>query len=358
MVITAPKSITSRQDAVQKFHRAWFGALELQDRDFDKAAAHIAAWGHNDWTGVTAANAASDWDAQLRKIAQADLAQNVAVLAQPAALMARIDDARVAWTRSGAKLVGTSSGLAVDGQFAQQVAVETSARGGKQTYSFPNTTFAFAGEQVAQSVPAIEQAATATIEPPTPSVTPTSSPATATPDAQQTPGAQPSPTIELIALNAPTATAAPKSSPTPIATAAVAQTTTVSSTAASKSVIAVLPCARFEFVPESDTLLAESKQLLDDCAVKTLKQTVNVILRIDGSAAWPGPAGTYTRQDIENIALRRAEAIAAYLVEQGVDKRRLFVTHHMPPQPHWESTDLDLLAQDRYVALSLLTGGR
>ncbi len=122
--------------------------------------------------------------------------------------------------------------------------------------------------------------------------------------------------------------------------------------------LAVLPCRRFSFVPESTALTIESRRILDDCVVPTLQQSVGLFLRVKGSAAWPGPKGTYTKDDILKIAQGRAQSVVDYLVSQGIDRSRFIVESTLPPQSHWETDNADLQAEDRYVEMTLLTVGR
>jgi ABC-type nitrate/sulfonate/bicarbonate transport system substrate-binding protein len=122
--------------------------------------------------------------------------------------------------------------------------------------------------------------------------------------------------------------------------------------------LAVLPCQRFSFVPESTMLTLESRRILDDCVVPTLQQSVGLFLRVKGSAAWPGPRGTYTQQQILDFGRARAQSVVDYLASQGVDRARFMVEATLPPQDHWETEDPDKQAQDRYVEMTLVTVGR
>jgi ABC-type amino acid transport substrate-binding protein len=122
--------------------------------------------------------------------------------------------------------------------------------------------------------------------------------------------------------------------------------------------LAVLPCRRFSFVPESTALTLESRRILDDCVVPTLQQSVGLFLRVKGSAAWPGPKGTYKQEEILKFAEARAQAVVDYLVSQKIDRTRFIVEATLPPQEHWETEDAELQAADRYVEMTLLTVGR
>lgn len=122
--------------------------------------------------------------------------------------------------------------------------------------------------------------------------------------------------------------------------------------------LAVLPCRRFTFLPESTELTLESRRILDDCVLPTLSQSVGLFLRVEGSAAWPGPAGTYTEQDILEFAEARAQSVVDYLVSQGIDPARFILEVKLPPQEHWETEDPEIQAEDRYVEMTLITVGR
>ena len=122
--------------------------------------------------------------------------------------------------------------------------------------------------------------------------------------------------------------------------------------------LAVLPCRRFTFVPESTALTLESRRILDDCVAPTLQQSVGLFLRVKGSAAWPGPKGTYKQDEILQFAQARAQSVVDYLVSQGIDRSRFIVEATLPPQEHWETEDADIQAEDRYVEMTLLTVGR
>lgn len=122
--------------------------------------------------------------------------------------------------------------------------------------------------------------------------------------------------------------------------------------------LAVLPCRTFAFLPESTELTLESRRILDSCVVPTLTQSVGLFLRVKGSSAWPGPAGTYTQEEILEFAEARAQSVVDYLVTQGIDPARFIVEATLPPEDHWETEDAELQAQDRYVEMTLITVGR
>lgn len=122
--------------------------------------------------------------------------------------------------------------------------------------------------------------------------------------------------------------------------------------------LAVLPCRRFAFVPESTELTLESRRILDECVVPTLLQSVGLFLRVKGSSAWPGPPGAYTQQEILEFAEARSQSVVDYLVSQGIDPARFIVEATLPPEDHWETEDPEKQAEDRYVEMSLITVGR
>lgn len=122
--------------------------------------------------------------------------------------------------------------------------------------------------------------------------------------------------------------------------------------------LAVLPCRRFTFLPESTELTLESRRILDDCVLPILQQSVGLFLRVQGSSAWPGPPGTYRQEEILEFAEARAQSVVDYLVSQGIDPARFIVEGVLPPESHWETEDPDVQAEDRYVEMSLITSGR
>ncbi|MCX7682202.1 MAG: ABC transporter substrate-binding protein [Anaerolineae bacterium] len=122
--------------------------------------------------------------------------------------------------------------------------------------------------------------------------------------------------------------------------------------------LAVLPCRRFTFLPESTELTLESRRILDDCVLPTLSQSVGLFLRVKGCAAWPGPPGTYTKEEILEFARARAQSVVDYLVSQGIDPARFIVEATLPPEEHWETEDPAIQAEDRYVEMTLVTVGR
>ena len=122
--------------------------------------------------------------------------------------------------------------------------------------------------------------------------------------------------------------------------------------------LVVLPCRRFTFLPESTELTLESRRILDDCVMPTLLQSVGLFLKVRGSAAWPGPPGTYTEQEVLEFAEARAQSVVDYLVSQEIDRARFIVEGTLPPENHWETEDAEVQAEDRYVEMTLITVGR
>ena len=122
--------------------------------------------------------------------------------------------------------------------------------------------------------------------------------------------------------------------------------------------LAVLPCRRFTFLPESTELTLESRRILDDCVMPTLSQSVGLFLRVKGSSAWPGPPGTYAREEILEFAEARAQSVVEYLVSQDIDPARFIVEATLPPEERWETEDPDRQAEDRFVEMTLITVGR
>jgi ABC-type amino acid transport substrate-binding protein len=122
--------------------------------------------------------------------------------------------------------------------------------------------------------------------------------------------------------------------------------------------LAVLPCRRFAFLPESTELTLESRRILDECVMPTLTQSVGLLLQVKGSSAWPGPAGTFTESEILEFAEARAQSVVDYMVSQGIDPARFIVEGALPPRSHWETEDPEVQAEDRFVEMTLITVGR
>ena len=122
--------------------------------------------------------------------------------------------------------------------------------------------------------------------------------------------------------------------------------------------LAVLPCRRFSFLPDSTELTLESRRILDECVVPTMSQSVGLLLEVEGSAAWPAHDPPYTEEEILEFAEARAQSVVDYLVSQGIDEARFIVTATLPPEDHWRTDDPEIQAEDRYVEMTLITTGR
>jgi len=122
--------------------------------------------------------------------------------------------------------------------------------------------------------------------------------------------------------------------------------------------LAVLPCRRFSFLPDSTELTLESRRILDECVVPTMSQSVGLLLEVKGSAAWPENDPPYTEEEILEFAEARAQSVVDYLVSQGLDEARFIVTATLPPEDHWRTDDPEIQAEDRFVEMTLITTGR
>ncbi|MCC7449460.1 MAG: OmpA family protein [Anaerolineae bacterium] len=119
--------------------------------------------------------------------------------------------------------------------------------------------------------------------------------------------------------------------------------------------LAVLPCRKFDFLPNSTEMIQESKQILDSCVIPILHSSTGIYLKIVGSAAWlPGD----TEQINRDFAMKRAQAVADYLKSKGIDPKRLTLDVRVPPEERRNITDGLEQAKDRYVEMSLITVGR
>ncbi len=119
----------------------------------------------------------------------------------------------------------------------------------------------------------------------------------------------------------------------------------------------VLPCRRYGFLPNTVTLTEHSKRILDICVLPALRQRPAAQLSIVGSAAWPGPPGAFSAEQIQAFGLQRAQAVADYLIANGIAAERLRLNSVLPPEARRNTSDLSLQAEDRFVEMTLSLGG-
>ncbi|MBN1890574.1 MAG: ABC transporter substrate-binding protein [Thermoflexales bacterium] len=278
VVVTSRQSIANKANTVQSFHDAWFDTMKAQVENFDTAAAHIAQWGHNDWSFVYPDSASADLRTWLEHVAQADLGDNAFVMRDTSPIVNRLDIARRVWAASGAEAPKDEVASLINPGFVSRSAAQAQLQANGKPV---NDSFSISAK------------------------------------------------LDLSGVGGDDA-----------------------------ATLAVLPCSRFNFVPESTELTLESRRILDDCALPTLQQSVGLFLRVKGCSAWPGPPGTYTEQEILDFARARAQSVVDYLASQGIDRTRFVVEATLPPPEHRETEDADLQAQDRYVEMTLVTVGR
>jgi len=117
-----------------------------------------------------------------------------------------------------------------------------------------------------------------------------------------------------------------------------------------------LPLEQINFEPESSRLTFQSHQDIINQVLPALRSS-RLYLKIEGSAAWPGPLGRFTKNDIDQVAKERAQSLAQLLSGQGIDPNRLVIGTIDSKFPN--SINEDELARDRIVHFTLLTvGGR
>lgn len=120
--------------------------------------------------------------------------------------------------------------------------------------------------------------------------------------------------------------------------------------------IVKLPLEKIDFEPNSTRLTATAREDLDTQVLPVLRSS-SLYLKIEGSSAWPGPAGAFTAEQIRQFALDRATSVATYLAQQGIDPNRLIISALDPKFPN--SVVEAELVQDRIVRFTLVTtGGR
>lgn len=312
-VITGRASIANKPQLVQAFHNAWFQALKQQIEDVDGAADMVSRWGHNAWTGVEPTRDQSDIRFGVSAVAQATLLDNQRLADNALPVSGILTSARAFWEAelraAGAAVPAGTPAIddLLDFTFVRQAA----QRSDLQSSATPvNSSFSLRGDASAVTGDPSSQ-------PDTGDVVPVQTAA--------------SPVV---------ATAAPELGTDEAAT------------------VAVLPCRKFTFLPNSSDLTDESKRLLDVCVVPTLQQRAGLFMQVRGSAAWPGPAGTFTENQIREFAVARAQSIVTYLVSRGIDARRFVVESAIPPAERREIEDPIEQSLDRWVEMTLLAGGR
>jgi NitT/TauT family transport system substrate-binding protein len=117
-----------------------------------------------------------------------------------------------------------------------------------------------------------------------------------------------------------------------------------------------LPLEKIDFEPESTRLTKKATEDLTTQVLPVLRSS-RLYLKIDGSAAWPGPPGRFSAEDIRSFAEQRALSVQQFLAGQGIDPNRLIIGTLEPKFPN--STNEAELVQDRIVRFTLVTtGGR
>jgi hypothetical protein len=120
-------------------------------------------------------------------------------------------------------------------------------------------------------------------------------------------------------------------------------------------VLAQLPFEKIEFLPNSVELTIEGEKRLQEDVLPVMLASPSLVLELKGSAALPS-SEQYTMEGSLNFALRRANTIADWLINNEVDPDRLIVTRVDAPQ-YPRSTDAQLLEKDRFVQFTLYTVG-
>jgi NitT/TauT family transport system substrate-binding protein len=124
----------------------------------------------------------------------------------------------------------------------------------------------------------------------------------------------------------------------------------------SADAVVTLPLEKIDFQPESVRLTDQAVSDLTTQVLPVLRSS-QLYLKIEGSAAWPGPEGRYTEAQIVEVARGRADSVAQFLAQQGIDPNRLIVS--TIPSKFPNSVSEAELVQDRIVRFTLVTtGGR
>jgi hypothetical protein len=124
----------------------------------------------------------------------------------------------------------------------------------------------------------------------------------------------------------------------------------------SAEAVVKLPLEKIDFEPESTRLTQKATEDLTSQVLPVLRSS-RLYLKIEGSAAWPGPEGRFSQEDIRSFAEARALSVQQFLAGQGIDPNRLIIGTLDPKFPN--STNEAELVQDRIVRFTLVTtGGR
>jgi NitT/TauT family transport system substrate-binding protein len=117
-----------------------------------------------------------------------------------------------------------------------------------------------------------------------------------------------------------------------------------------------LPLEQIDFEADSSRIAEKARKDLSEQVLPVLRAS-RLYLRIDGSAAWPGPQGRFSAEEIRTFATERATSVATFLSLQGIDPNRLIIGALDSKYPN--SINEDELAQDRIVRFTLIAiGGR
>lgn len=139
VIVTSRDTIANDANLVQNFHNAWFATLKDQVENFDTAAAHIANWGHNDWSFVYPESASDDLRAWLESVAQADLGDNAFVMRDTRPIVNRLSIARRVWAASDVPVPNDNVEELVNPGFviraAEQASLQPNGRPVNDTFS-------------------------------------------------------------------------------------------------------------------------------------------------------------------------------------------------------------------------------
>jgi len=293
-IVTSRKAVQTKPELVQAFHNAWFSALQAQLEDYDAAAELIARWGHHDWMGVPASDTSRVFRSGFAHVAQAGFQDNINVMQNVEPIIDRLSISTRLWREAGFMTVDDPPNVLIDSRFVLQAANDVAHL--LQLPGKPlNDRFTLA------SIGRF--------------------------DGTKTNAGN----VSVIEVSAGEAL--------PVDEAA----TDIK-----------LPCRHFSFKPNSAQLTEDSQRILDFCVVPILKQRAGLYLQIKGSAAWP--RGSYTEKEILNFGMARARAIGQYLMSRQLDPSRFVITSVLPTEDHRGISDAEILAADRYVEMTLLTG--
>ena len=128
----------------------------------------------------------------------------------------------------------------------------------------------------------------------------------------------------------------------------------------SEKIVATLPSAYIEFMPDSADYKAETaaKETIEKKFVSVLRLTDNTVLYLKGGYAMPGGCQGCTDAGGVEWAIKRAEKVRQTIIHQyNIPETRVKLTKDVRPPKYRDSFDQNLVREDRRVEATLVTVG-